>query len=315
MDLNSLPNEILIQIMDFSTQPNMFFAWLLTCKHLYQLCVTNDLSEKMKIRFTKSVLNYIDGEDQLKITDNYPNGDILRVKKYSMIYNAFGTNNQALSYFLVKERIYNLFYSIVPHNNHFNTLIEYSYIGPILFEKKVDNANLYKTSTISKKCTYENDILHGLFEDFQSSISCRINHGVMITYDSPHGSVVFKPLDSANSDPSNDLSLNNPFDYYYANFIHHDRDYNIVVKDGILMKFVYRGPNHIKYNYNGSDISMQTVSYYCDNISFINLIKTTGVISAQFNHWMDHTNLPIRINGKGKIVQKPLKFPVFEEFE
>lgn len=86
LNLVILPDEILVQIIQSSTDINMFQSWLTLCKSMNQLCSDQNLINKMKVKFTiKTETRYYTGDNKIDVIDSLSNGFIWRMRRYQLI--------------------------------------------------------------------------------------------------------------------------------------------------------------------------------------------------------------------------------------
>lgn len=294
MSLDSLPNEILLYIINSSAEPNILLSWLTLYKKSYQLCLENKLIEKMKTRFIKTLMfpdSTLQTPDRIDIVNVYPNGEIIRVKRYSKDKPNFFEHNDQEDHRYVLDQHYEY------GDNGLSTLVTYSNFWMLhtTFERTIEirNANnilsrfdIHNNSGIQSICRYKDGKPHGQFEIKDESWESKkrnyhYDEGELISYDDGGITITF--------DPAN---------YYYANFTYQLDGYNITVTDGTLITFVKHNNTTYYHDYNNLKHN-------------INLKSGRGKLFTLFYTWMERSGYPIEINNEGMIVRKLVVLPVF----
>lgn len=82
--LSCIPDEVLLHIISYATQPSNFLFWNTCCRRTSIICRDSNLITIMKQRFTKNRLRLkiSNGPEQMDIISYLPNQDIVCVRRY-----------------------------------------------------------------------------------------------------------------------------------------------------------------------------------------------------------------------------------------
>lgn len=311
MDLDIIPNEILVNIMRFSDNVNIFRCWLTLCKRTYSLCCSEKLIDEMKIKFVRSTSQYGDGNSKLDIIDSFPNGFISRVKRYQ--FTGLQIFIPTYDYALIEECEYdNDTYLLTKYNP--NVFGELGKELLILFRnvtiynkysKSTDLCNLWEpkdSNNIIFKCSYTKEAEgHDIYrvtgipspESYllPSTIVSRDDEsiktkGEQIGAESEQigtkGEQIYVfEQDRLISYKSQLLTINFNNPHLYANF-DYKRDTKITVTDGILMFF-----NCGYLTYKETGISSR--------INFNYIRNDTKSVARSFREWIKDEDYPLDI--------------------
>lgn len=299
MNLDSLPNEILLHIIDSSAEPNIFLIWLTLYKRSYQLCLDHGLIERMKVRFIRTIFipklrTTEDGLNKLDIIRMYPNRNIISSKKYRQ------RSGQANPFecTLYKETNFqdNGSYSFIKYDPHRSYLI-----GRIIEVEDNKHNEEGKMLTFilqnSQSITSKYDFIK---EGEGSSVILNI-------FGYRDERYVFKD-DKLMKYSRNELTIDFNYTDGYVNMVYDHDLQHIKVVNGVVIKIVSYNPLHGSFTYN----------HHNNGKGNINLGKKEGEVQKRrksrkkhaanwFKTWI--TNLPLLINNEGKIVRKPVKLP------
>lgn len=195
MSLDSLPNEVIINIIMASHEPSNFCFWLRSCKRFYNVILDQNLIELMKLRFKahKKEVRLFKNNSVFDIVEKYPNGTVNHIKRYVKWVKSVNIFILAQECDIVGNKLHGKLITYSTEKEHSGYVCKYKisgsrvrrakgYIETLLTEFTI---SVFISNKIIQTCEFIKGIPHGKLENFSGQYCecCNQNHNSVIYID------------------------------------------------------------------------------------------------------------------------------------